>query len=144
MIKCLGIMFMAALLAMAPGYGSAQQPKDTPPAAQPQGPAVKGEAPGTAKTFTPEERKAYEKKTAEELDAIQQKIADLRVRAASGPMQQKRGLMLTANNLQLQKVAAGNRLTALAKAPETAWAQQKAELDKAMADLRQEIAKYVK
>lgn len=144
MIKCLGIMFMAALLAMAPGYGSAQQPKDTPPAAQPQSPEVKAEAPGTVKTFTPEERKAYEKKTAEELDAIQQKIADLRVRATSGPAQQKRGLMLTANSLQLQKVAAANRLTALAKAPETAWGQQKAELDKAMADLRQEVAKYVK
>jgi hypothetical protein len=137
-------MFMAALLAMAPGYGSAQQPKDTPPAAQPQSPEVKGEGAGTAKTFTPEERKAYEKKTAEELDVIQQKIADLRVRATSGPAQQKRGLMLTANSLQLQKVAAANRLTALAKAPETAWGQQKAELDKAMADLRQEVAKYVK
>ena len=137
-------MFMAALLAMAPGYGSAQQPKDTPPAAQPQSPEVKAEAPGTAKTFTPEARKSYEKKSAEELDAIQQKIADLRVRANSGPAQQKRGLMLTANSLQLQKVAAANRLTALAKAPETAWGQQKAELDKAMADLRQEVAKYVK
>ena len=144
MIKCLGIMFMAALLALAPAYGSAQQLKDTPPAAQPQGPGVKGEAAGAAKTPTPEERKAYEKKTAEELDAIQQKIADLRVRATSGPAQQKRGLMLTANSLQLQKVAAANRLTALAKAPETAWGQQKAELDKAMADLRQEVAKYVK
>ena len=137
-------MFMAVLLAMAPGYGSAQPPKDTPPAAQPQSPEVKAEAPGAAKTFTPEARKAYEKKTAEELDVIQQKIADLRVRANSGPAQQKRGLMLTANSLQLQKVAAANRLTALAKAPETAWGQQKAELDKAMADLRQEVAKYVK
>ena len=143
-MKWLGIMFMAALLAIAPGYGSAQPPKDTPPAAQPQSPEVKAEAPGTAKTFTPEARKSYEKKTAEELDAIQQKIADLRVRANSGPAQQKRGLMLTANSLQLQKVAAANRLTALAKAPETAWGQQKAELDKAMADLRQEVAKYVK
>ena len=106
------------------------------PATQPQGPEVKGEAAGTAKSFTPAERKAYEKKTAEELDAIQQKIADLRVKATTGPAQQKRGLMLAANNLQLQKVAAGNRLTALEKAPETAWGQQKADLDKAMVDLR--------
>jgi len=142
-IKCLGIMFMAALLALAPAYGSAQQLKDTPPAAQPQGPGVKGEAAGAAKTFTPEERKAYEKKTAEELDAIQQKISNLRVRAASGPAQKKRSLMVTANSLQFQKLAASNRLSDLAKAPETAWGQQKAELDKAMADLRQEIAKYV-
>jgi len=135
-MQWVGIMFMAALLASAPGYGSAQQPKDTSPATQPQGPAVKGEAAGTAKSFTTAERKAYEKKTAEELDAIQQKIADLRVKATTGAPQNKRMLMLAANNLQLQKVAAGNRLTALEKATETAWGQQKADLDKAMVDLR--------
>jgi hypothetical protein len=135
-MKWLGILFMAVLLASAPGYGSAQQPKDTPPATQPQSPEVKGEPAGAAKSFTPEERQAYEKKTAEELDKIQQKIADLRVKATSGPAQQKRGLMLAANNLQLQKVAAGNQLTALKKAPETAWGQQKADLDKAMMVLR--------
>ena len=111
------------------------------PATQPQGPEVKGEPAGTAKSFTPAERKAYEKKTAEELDAIQQKIADLRVKATTGAPQQKRGLMLAANNLQMQKVAAGNRLTALKKAPETAWGQQKADLDKAMEDLRKSCEK---
>ena len=140
-MKWFGIMFMAALLASAPGYGSAQQPKDTPPATQPQGPEVKGEAAGTVKSFTPAEKKAYEKKTAEELDAIQQKIADLRVRAATGASQQKRGLMLTANNLQMQKIAAGKRLTTLEKASETAWGQQKAELDKAMEDLKKSCEK---
>ena len=140
-MKWLGIMFMAALLAIAPGYGSAQQSKDTSPATQPQGPEVKGEAAGTAKSFTPAERKAYEKKTAEELAAIQQKIADLRIKAATGAPQQKRGLMLSANNLQMQKVTAENRLTALGKASETAWGQQKADLDKAMADLRKSCEK---
>jgi hypothetical protein len=135
-MKWLGIMFMAALLAFAPGYGIAQQPKDTAPVAQPQGPEVKGEPAGTVKSFTPAERQAYEKKTAEELDAMQQKIADLRIKATAGASQQKRGLMLAANKLQLQKVAAGNRLTALEKAPETAWGAQKADLDKAMAELR--------
>ena len=143
-MKWLGIMFMAGLLAFTPGYGSAQPAKDTSPATQPQGPEVKGEPGGMVKSFTPAERKAYEKKTAAELDDIQQKIADLRVKAATGAPQQKRMLMQAANSVQLQKVAAGNRLTALEKAPETAWGQQKADLDKAMADLRQEIAKYVK
>jgi hypothetical protein len=137
-------MFMAALLVIAPGYGRAQQPKDTSPAIQPQGAAVKAEPAGTVKSFTPEERKAYEKKTAEELDAIQQKISNLRVRASSGPAQQKRSLMVTANSLQFQKMTAGNRLTDLAKAPEADWGQQKAGLDKAMAELRQEVAKYAK
>jgi hypothetical protein len=134
-MKWLGILFMAALLASAPGYGSAQQAKDTSPATQPQGPEVKGEAAGRAKSFTPEERKAYEKKTAEELNAIQQKIADLRVKANTGPPQQKRLLFLAANNLQMQQVAAGNRLTALEKASEMAWGQQKADMDRAMQDL---------
>ena len=135
-MKWLGIMFMAALLASAPGYGSAQPQKDTSPATQPQGPEVKGEPAATAKSFTPAERKAYEKKTAEELDAIQQKIADLRITAATGPPQQKRLLFQAANHLQMQKIAAGNRLTALGKASETAWGSQKADLDKAMEELR--------
>ena len=135
-MKWLGIMFMAALLAIAPGYGSAQQPKDTSPATQPQGPEVKGEPAGTAKSFTPAERKAYEKKTAEELDAIQQKIAELRIKAATGAPQKKRVLIQAANNLQMQKIAAGNELTALEKASETAWGQQKAKLDKSMEELR--------
>ena len=135
-MKLLGILFMAALLALAPGYGSAQPQKDTPPAAPAQGQEVKGEPSGTAKSFTPEEREAYEKKTAEELDAIQQRIADLRVKATTGAAQQKRVLMLNANNLQMQKVAAGNRLAALKKASETDWGQQKADLDRAMEELR--------
>lgn len=133
-MKWLGIMFMAVLLAIAPGYGSAQPQKDTPPAAQT--PEVKGEPAAAAKSFTAAERKDYEKKTAEELAAIQDKIAGLRVQATSGAPQQKRTLILAANNLQFQKVAAGNRLTALEKAPEAAWGQQKAELDKAMEQLR--------
>ena len=139
-MKWLGIMFMAALLASAPGYGSAQPAKDTSPATQPQGPEVKGEPAGTA-SFTPAERQAYEKKTAEELDTIQQKIADLRIKAGTGAPQKKRVVNLSANNLQMQKIAVANRLTALEKAPETAWGQQKADLDKAMVDLRKSCEK---
>lgn len=140
-MKWVGIMFMAAMLAIAPSYGSAQQQKDAPAAPPPQGAAVKAEPAGTAKSFTPAERKAYEKKTAEELNVIQDKIAELRVKATSGPPQQKRALMLNANNLQLQKVAAGNKLTALAKAPESAWGQQKADLDVSMENLRKSCEK---
>lgn len=140
-MKWFGIMFMAVVLAIAPVYGSAQQQKDSPPAAPPQGAAVKAEPAGTEKSFTPAEKKAYEEKTAEELNVIQDKIAELRVRATSGPPQQKRMLMLNANNLQLQKVAAGNKLTALSKAPESAWGQQKADLDESMENLRKSCEK---
>jgi hypothetical protein len=136
-MKWFGILLMAALLASAPGYGSAQQTKDTSPAAQPQGAAIKAEAAGTAKSFTAAEKKAYEKKTAEELDAIQQKIGGLRMQAASGAPQQKRVRSRAANNLQLQETTARSELAALEKAPESAWGAQKVKLDKTMAGLRQ-------
>jgi hypothetical protein len=136
-MKWLGILCMAALLASAPGYGRAQQPKDASPATQPQGPAVKGEPAGTVKSFTPAERKAYEKKTAEELDAIQQKISELRMKARSGAPQQKRLLIQAAKNIQLQKIAVASELTTLEKASESAWGSQKVKLDKAMEELRQ-------
>lgn len=146
-MKWFGIMFMAALLVMAPGYGSAQQPKENSPVTQPKGPEVQGEPVGTGKTLTPAERKAYEKKTAKELDAFQEQIAELRVKGAAGASQQKRMISQVANNLQMQKLAAANQLTALEKAPESAWDQQKANLDNAMEGLRKAwkaAAEYVK
>jgi hypothetical protein len=134
-MKWLGILFMAALLASAPGYGRAQQPKDTSPATQPKGAAVKAEPAGTAKNFTAAARQAYEKKTAEELDAIQEKISAVRMQATAGPPQQKRLLIRAVNNLQMQKVAAENDLTALKKASDSDWGAQKVKLDKAMEEL---------
>lgn len=136
----LGIMLMVALLAMAPGYGRANPTgqKDPSPATQPQNQEVKAEPAGTAKSSTPEDRKAYEKKMAEELDAFQAKIAELRVNAATGEPQKKRLIMRRAANLQFQILAAGNRLIALQKASETAWSQEKVELDKAMESVRQD------
>ena len=73
---------------------------------------------------------------AEELDAFQEKIAELRVKATTGASQQRRMISRAANNLQMQKLAAGNQLTALEKASESAWDQQKANLDNAMEGLR--------
>lgn len=135
-MKWLGILFMAALLVIAPGYGSAQPPKDTPAATQPQGSAVKGEAAGTAKSYTHAERQAYEKKTAEELKAIQQKIGEMRIKSATGAPQKKRVIARAANRLQLQEIAASQELSALQKATEAAWGTQKAKVDKAMMGLR--------
>ena len=135
-MKWFGIIFIVALLAFAPGFGRAQQPKDTSPCTQPQGSEVQGEPAGTAASFTPEERKAYEKKIAAELDAIQQKIADLRIQASTGPSQNKRMLSLAANNIQRQKIVADNELIALENSSKATWAQQKAKLDKAMEKLR--------
>jgi hypothetical protein len=135
-MQWLGILFMAALLVIAPGYGRAQQAKDTPAAAQPQGPAVQGGSAGMVKSFTPEERQAYEKQTAEELDAIQKKISDIRVNAATGAPQNKRLLIQAANNLQMQQLVAVDELKVLKKASGSAWGPQKIKMDQAMAQLR--------
>ena len=40
------------------------------------------------------------------MDAIQQKIADLRIKAATGAPQQKRLINQAANNLQMQQIGA--------------------------------------
>ena len=122
-MKWLGIMFMAALLIIAPGYGSAQQPKDTSPATQPQGPEVKGEAAGTAKSFTPAERQAYEKKTAADLDAMEQRVGDI-VTKGRTRWCRKRSAKLSrlCGVCQVQAMDARNQLDALQKAPEDAGA----------------------
>ena len=58
------------------------------------------------------------------------------MKATTEPPQQKRMLIQAANNLQMRKIAAENQLAALKKASETAWGRQKADLDKAMEELR--------
>jgi hypothetical protein len=135
-MKWLGMMFLVVLVAMAPAYGWAQQIKEKSAAPQFQSPK---EPAKTAKSFTPEERRAYEKKTAKELEAIQQEIAAIRVKAIGGAPQQKRILMRTATRLQMEKAAAENQLTALKKASEAAWPPQKADLDKTMGMLRKDL-----
>ena len=135
-MKWLGIMFMAALLASAPGYGSAQQPKDTSPATQPQGPAVKAEPAGTVKSFTPAERQAYEKKTAADLDAMEQRIGDLVTKSRQVVPQKRRQVIKVMRGLQVQSLDARNQLAALEKAPEDAWGGLKPGMDRAMAELR--------
>ena len=134
-MKWLGIMFMAALLASAPSYGSAQPAKDTSPATQPQGPEVKGEAAGTAKSFTPAERQAYEKKTAADLKEMQEKVDALKVKARQVVQQKKRMALKAMVSLQREANVAKNTLAALEKAPDQDWSRFKAQMNKAMEDL---------
>jgi hypothetical protein len=135
-MKWLGILFVAVLLVIAPGYGRAQQQKGTAPATQTQGPAVKSAPARTAASFTPEERKAYEKKTADELDAIQKKIADVKMEGAAGSPQNKRLMIQASKNLQLQKMYAASELKTLEKTSGSAWGPQQAKVEKAMEGLR--------
>jgi hypothetical protein len=137
-MKWFGIMWMAALLAIVPGYGSAepQGKPDPAPATQTKGLEAKGEPAGAAKDYTPDERRAYERKTAADLEAIQKKVYDLRVKATTGAPQKKDMILRTVKDLQFQMLAARNQLKELEKAPETAWIGAKASLDKTMTDLQ--------
>jgi len=137
-MRWLGIMLMAALLASAPGYGSAQPAgkKDPSPATQPPGSAVKAEPAGAAKSSAPEDRKAYEKKTAAELEAIEQRIVDLADQARKVVPQKKRQVIKIMRGLQLQSLDARNQLAALEKAPENTWSGLKPGMDRTMAELR--------
>lgn len=135
----LGIMLMAALLAVVPGYGRAQpQGKETPPpAAQPKGPEVK-QAPATAvaKSYTPQQRKEYQKKIAADLAALEKKIEGLSEEQAKVPPKLKRMVLRSRVDLQRKDIIAKNKLTALEKASEKDWNALKAGMDKAMEDLR--------
>jgi hypothetical protein len=137
-MRWLGIMLMAALLASAPGYGNAQPAgkKDPSPGTQPQSPAVKLEPVGAVKTYIPEERKAYEKNTAAELEAIEQRTDELVLKAGKVKPQKKRTFIKNTRALAVQTMAARNQFTALEKAPENAWGGLKADMDRAMQELR--------
>lgn len=132
----LGIILLAALLAIPLGYAGAQTPGAAgKPASQPQTAPVKGEAAGTPTSHTPEQQH-YLKQTAQELDEFQHKINDLRLKAATGPPQKRRLISWNTKNLQFQAATARNQLNVLEKAPQPAWGEEKAKLQKTMEDLR--------
>jgi hypothetical protein len=133
----LGILLMAALLAAAPGYASAEPPgaSGATPATRPQGPAVKGEPAEAVPSFTLKEKKDYQKKTAAELTVIQEKIYDLKMKAGTGPRQSRRMIPMSANSLQAQVLAAKNQLAAMEQAPDQTWGELKTEMDKTMDEL---------
>ena len=132
-----GILFLAALLAFAPGYAGAQSPgaSATTPATQPQNPDVKAEPAGAAPSYTPNEKKEYQKKTAAELAAFQEKITDLRMKAGTGMRAKKRLILKSTNHLQAQVLAAKNQLAAMETAPDQTWGDLKTAMDKTMDDL---------
>jgi hypothetical protein len=136
-IQWLGILFITALLAFAPGYASAESPGagGTTPATQPQNPDVKAEPAGAAPSYTPKEKKEYQKRTAAELAALQEKIIDLKMKAGTGPRQKKRLILKSATHLQAQALAAKNQLAAMESAPDQTWGDLKTAMDKTMDEL---------
>lgn len=107
--------------------------------------AAKGDAAAkspTAKTgagvSSPQERREYEKKMTQELEAVKERLATLKMKVMRGPGQQRRtGLRLT-QTLEAQTLNASHQLEKLQKNPGN-WDQARAELDKTMADLQQQL-----
>jgi hypothetical protein len=138
LLKLFGIMLMLTLLVMAPGYGSAATSgkPDPAPATQTKGSEVKGKPAGAVKSYTPDERKEYVKKTAAELEEIDKQIGDLRFKATKAAPQRKRMMIMMMQNVYNQALVARTQLTNLEKAPENAWSGGKDSLEKSMQDLK--------
>ena len=136
-MKWLGMMLMAALLIVAPGYGIAAPPgKDsTSPATQSKDLGNRGEQAQAVKSYTPEEKRAYQKKVAADLEKIQQGIGELKVKGRTVMQQKKRMVLKALVDLQNKANAARNKLAALENAPENAWSGLKADMDKTMEGL---------
>ena len=138
-MKWLGMMLTAALLAMAPGYGSAQpvEGKSASPATQPKNLEKKGEQAQAAKSYSPKERQAYQQKVAADLANLQQKIDDLHGKYEMARPQMKRTTLRVLHTLKKQLSDTQNQLTTLKEASEKDWGDLKVEMDKAMQGLTQ-------
>jgi TolA-binding protein len=133
----LAIMMMAVLLAVVPGYGSAQtvEGKNASPATQPKGTEVKGTPAQAAKSYTPQEREAYQQKVAGDLAKLQERIDALQGNYEKVKQQMKRTTLKTLQSLKKQHFTAQNQLAALEKAPAKDWGGLKVGMDKAMNEL---------
>jgi hypothetical protein len=137
-MKWLAIMVAAFLLATVPGPGSAQSPRVE--GSQAKGAAVQSQAAAQGTTFSPDERKAYEKKMTADLEAIDTKIGDLRFKTIKVPSQQKRMVLFHMQYLVNQSTAARTQLGNLAKSQGDAWIQAKSKLDAVMQELTRNVA----
>ena len=136
-MKRLGIMLMAALLAVVPGYGDAQSPvtqgKST--ATQPGSLNGKGEPEQVGKSFTSEEKAEYQTKVAADLAVVEQKIDTLKAKSNAIAMQKKHMYLRVLVDLQRKTIDVQNKLEALKNAPEKDWSGIKADLEKDMGEL---------
>jgi hypothetical protein len=122
-----GILLMAALMAVVPGYArAASQSKVLKETGSPASPT---------KTYSPAEKKAYEEKIASDLNNMQQKINELKIKSRTVVQQKKHMAVVSLMDLQNKANAARGKLAALKTAPPNAWSGLKAKLDKSMADL---------
>ena len=135
----LGILLMAALLAMVPASGKAQPAgeKGASTTAEPKVQGTVTPAP-SGKSYSLKERQAYQKKVAADLDQLQQQINGLMTEAKP---QMKRSLARARLGLEKKVLAARKQLASLEKSSEKDWDRLKGEMDKAVEKLTKDYQK---
>ena len=126
-MKWLGIILTVALLAGGPVNGNAQN--------QPQGSQAQVKPGQAAKSYTLEERQAYQSKAERDLEEIQQKVQDLKAKERTIVQQKKRTYLLAMVDIQRKLNAAKGKLAALKKASAKEWSRLQPEMDRALDDL---------
>ena len=129
-MKLFGMLLLAAMLAGAPSMAQAQQ-------------AAESAKPTVIQHYTQKQRQDYEKKVAADLAIMQQKLDVLKNKQETVPIQLKRMLLKGLVNLQKNRYAAQNLLTAMKKAPEKSWGGMKANMDRALATWNQSYENLV-
>jgi hypothetical protein len=128
-----------ALLFLFPGYAQAR-PLDKSSIsliAQTQSPQNKeAQLSQPLKPYTPKEKKAYEKKIAQELNNLEQRINDLALAGRSAAPQLKRMRLRMVLAFKQRLFAAQRQLANLARAADPEWSRLKVEMDKTMTGLR--------
>ena len=128
-----------ALLLLFPCYGQAQplNQNSKAPAAQSQSPKSReAQLSQSLKPFTPEEKTAYEKKIAKELNNLEQQINDLAIAGRAAAPQLKRMRLRVVLAFKQRLFAAQRQLANLGRASGPEWSALKVEMDKTMTGVR--------
>jgi len=91
----------------------------------------------TAKSYTMEQKQAYEEKLAKELDEYRQKISALRAQMTQAKDSVQKEMQDTMDRLQTDIDAMGNKVDAMKNASGEAWDSLKEGADRAAEDLNQ-------
>jgi hypothetical protein len=130
----LGILATAVILAGLPGYGGAQQaaPKKASTVTQSKGSEAKGGPGQAAKSYSPAEKEAYQKKIATDLEEIQKKVEGLKAKGRTIISQKKHMYLKGMVDIQRKEMSARGKFAALKKASGKEWSRMKEDVDKAM------------
>jgi hypothetical protein len=132
----IGLVIMVMLFPLLLACGSQEEPaKGKPPVTGEQVKKQAEKALETTGAYLQQQQADYEKQIGAQLDALQQKIQELRARAEKAAPELKARLQEQIDELQKQEDAAQKKLAVLRAASGKAWEDFKAGMDQAVADL---------